>query len=147
MKRVIPRLFCRLAFTTFTVSSLAAGIGAPGAAEHVSRGADNETVLEPLNESTIADPAAVLPEAIVSTRSSFTTRWNPISQATRYRLDISISPSFDSYVTGYRDLEVGSATWRIVTGLSPGTTYYCRVTGVSETGSSTNSEAMTGTTA
>ena len=50
-------------------------------------------------------------------------------------------------MTGYQGLEVGAATWRVVTGLSPGTTYYYRVTGLTEAGFGTNSDVMTGQTA
>src|SRR5207302_11476400 len=78
---------------------------------------------------------------------SFTARWYPMSQATSYLLDVSTSPSFDSYLTGYHSLEVGSTTWRVVTGLSPGTTYYYRVTGNAGIAPGANSEVMTGTTA
>ncbi|PYI94483.1 MAG: hypothetical protein DME97_00465 [Verrucomicrobia bacterium] len=99
-----------------------------------------------MDDATTAD-GAVSPEAIVSTRSSFTARWKPVSQTTSYRLEVSLSPSFDSYVTGYHGLEIGPATWQVVTGLSPGTTYYYRVTSSSETGVIANSEVMSGTTA
>src|SRR5207302_3972989 len=47
---------------------------------------------------------------------------------------------------GYQSLEVGAATWRVVTGLSPGTTYYYRVTGLTEA-AGPNSDVMTGQTA
>jgi len=35
--------------------------------------------------------------------------------------------TFDSYVDGYHDLDLGDATGRVVTGLNRGTTYYYRV--------------------
>src|SRR5437667_2199 len=118
MKRIVPGFFCLLVFITFTAFSLAAEMGAPSAAEHVSWAADHELIVEMMGDAT-AD-GAVSPEAIVSTRSSFTARWKPVSQTASYRLDVSLSPSFDSYVTGYHGLEVGPATWQVVTGLSPG---------------------------
>ena len=143
MKRIAIELFCWIAAVTFTASSLAGEMGAPSAAEHLSR-PPNETVEK---SSTTADLAPVSPDAIVSTRSSFPARWNPISGATSYRLDVSTASSFDSYVTGYQSLEVGATTWQVVTGLSPDTTYYYRVTGLTEAGVGTSSDVMTGQTA
>jgi hypothetical protein len=98
-------------------------------------------------DSAAAADALVSPDAIVSTRSSFAARWNPMSQATSYRLDVSTSPGFDSYVTGYHGLEVGPATWRVVTGLIPGKTYYYRITGSNEAGVIADSGVKTGATA
>jgi hypothetical protein len=147
MKRIVIDLLCGLVAVASTASSLATEMGAPGAAEHVSRGADDERVVEKMDGSTTADRPLVTPDAIVSTRSSFAARWSSISGATSYRLDVSTSSFFDSYVTGYYGLEVGAATWRVVTGLSPDTTYYYRVTGLTEAGFSTNSDVMSGQTA
>jgi len=147
MKRTLFEYLCGLAFALFTVSAFAAKTSAPGAAEHNSWAAEDDATGNKADNSPTSDRVVVLPGAIVSTRSSFTAQWSPLSGATSYRLDVSISPSFDSYVTGYHGLEVGSATWRLVTGLSPGTTYYYRVTGISDTERSANSGVMTGTTA
>ena len=67
--------------------------------------------------------------------------WPSVTGAKGYLLDVSTSSSFDSFVDGFHDLDVGDATGRVVTGLSRGTTYYYRVrafgatapTGYSET--------------
>ena len=75
------------------------------------------------------------------TRSSFMAMWPSVTGAKGYLLDVSASSSFDSFVDGYHNLDVGDATGRAVTGLSRGTTYYYRVrvydatapTGYSET--------------
>ena len=147
MKRIFLQLLGSLATVGFIASSIGAEMGAPGAAEHISWVGDHEVGVDKVDVATAADRAVSLPGAIVSTRSSLAARWNPVSQAAIYRLDVSTSPFFDSYVTGYHGLEVGRETLRVVTGLSPGTTYYYRVTGITETGSSFNSEVMTGTTA
>src|SRR5438552_7412524 len=48
------------------------------------------------------------------TRSSFMATWDRVSGATGYRLDVSTSSSFSSYVSGYHDLNVGNVTTRIV---------------------------------
>src|SRR5437764_1452716 len=61
------------------------------------------------------------------TRSSFLAKWSAVTGATGYRLDVSTTPSFDSYVSGYRDRDVGNATNLIVSGLEPGTQYYYQV--------------------
>ena len=39
------------------------------------------------------------------TRSSFLAKWQPVKEATGYRLDVSTTPSFDNYVSNYRDVE------------------------------------------
>lgn len=146
MKRIFIDLLCGLVAVASTASSLGAEMGAPGAAEHLSRAGEEETVVEKMDGSTTADRVLVSPDAIISTRSTFAARWSPIRGATSYRLDVSTSSSFDGYVTNYQGLEVGAATWRVVTGLSPGTTYYYRVTGLTEAGFGTNSDVMTGQT-
>ena len=79
------------------------------------------------------------------TRSSFMATWPSVTGAKGYLLDVSTSSSFDSFVDGYHDLDVGDVTGRVVTGLSRGTTYYYRVraynatapTGYSETSAMT----------
>ena len=55
------------------------------------------------------------------TRSSFLAKWQPVKGAIGYRLDVSTSRSFDSYVANYRDLDVGNVASHIVTGLDRGT--------------------------
>src|SRR5258708_39016343 len=121
MKRLVTVLLCGL---TFTAASLAAEMGTPSAGENVSWAAEGQSVIEKTDDAMTGYRAVVSPDAIISTRSSFTALWNPMSQATSYRLDVSTSPSFDSYVTGYHGLEVGPVTWRGVSGFRPGTAYY-----------------------
>jgi len=80
------------------------------------------------------------------TRSSFLARWKPVSGATGYRLDVSTSPSFDSYVGKYRDIDVGNATSQVVTGLSPGTDYYYRIRSYDSAATGADSEPALATT-
>ena len=51
------------------------------------------------------------------TSSSFNANWRSVSGAIDYRLDVSTSSSFTTYVTGYQDLSVGNIISFPVTGL------------------------------
>lgn len=80
------------------------------------------------------------------TRSSFLATWQPVTGATGYRIDVSTSRLFDNYVSGYRDLDVGNVTNRIVIRLQPGTSYYYRIRSYNSLGPGPESEVMTSTT-
>ncbi len=73
------------------------------------------------------------------TFSSFTANWRSVSGATDYRLDVSTSNTFTSYVPGYQDRSVGNVTSFPVTGLVPQTTYYYRVRALNGCATSSNS--------
>jgi hypothetical protein len=81
------------------------------------------------------------------TRSSFLAKWQAIKGARGYRLDVSTSRSFDSYVGNYRDLDLGNVTSHIVAGLNRGTKYYYRVRPYSSAGAGSSSQPGTETTA
>src|SRR6476620_1215893 len=81
------------------------------------------------------------------TRSSFLAKWKPMKGATGYRLDVSTSPSFESYVSGYHDLDIGNTTSQVVSGLNPGTEYYYRLRTYSSSGASNNLEVTRAATA
>ncbi|MGH7983101.1 MAG: fibronectin type III domain-containing protein [Candidatus Udaeobacter sp.] len=61
------------------------------------------------------------------TFSSFTAHWSTVNGATSYRLDVSTSNTFTTYVPGYQDLDVGNLTSASVIGLNANTHYYYRV--------------------
>ncbi len=80
---------------------------------------------------------------------SFTANWNASSSSgvTDYRLDVSTSSDFSTFVSGYENLSVGTGTSTSVSGLSAETTYYYRVRAVGPGGTSVNSNTINLTTA
>jgi Trypsin-like peptidase domain len=84
--------------------------------------------------------------ATLVTTNSFRANWASACSAASYRLDVSTSSSFSSYVTGYHNLNVGNATSRSVTALNAGTTYYYRVRAYNANGASGNSNVIHVTT-
>ena len=114
-----------------------------GTGTHETR-AESQTALEFPNVGEIPAQAETgLSQGPAPTRSGFMASWDSVSGAIGYRLDVSTSSSFSSYVNGYRDLDVGNVTGRIVTGLSPGTTYYYRVRAYDATSLGRYSDVMT----
>jgi len=61
------------------------------------------------------------------TTTSFTANWTGVGGASSYRLDVSTSSNFVTYVGIYQDLNVGNVTNKLVNGLSANTFYYYRV--------------------
>jgi phosphodiesterase/alkaline phosphatase D-like protein len=80
------------------------------------------------------------------TSSSFTAVWHSVSGAIDYRLDVSTSNTFATYVTGYQDLNVGNVTSYPVTGLNANTHYYYRVRANNGCAISANSSVKSVTT-
>ena len=76
------------------------------------------------------------------TASSFTANWTSVGGATGYRLDVSTSSTFVTYVPGYQNLDVGNTTSRNVTGLTRNTNYYYRLRAYNGNGTSPNSNVI-----
>lgn len=96
------------------------------------------------NPAPISAPVANAPTVVTS--SGFTASWAASSGATGYRLDVATTSSFSAFVSGFQDIDVGTATSRSVGGLNAGTTYYYRVRAVGSAGVSASSNARAVTT-
>ncbi len=79
--------------------------------------------------------------------NSFTANWTKVSEATGYNLYVSTSSDFSNCISGYDPCDVGDVQARIVTGLSPSTLYYYRVTAYREAEETGNSNIITVETA
>ncbi|MBP8004452.1 MAG: fibronectin type III domain-containing protein [Elusimicrobia bacterium] len=74
------------------------------------------------------DPASVFIK--YPTVSGFTVTWSAATDnvgVAGHRLDLSLTPTFATYVSGYQNLNVGNVLSRAITGLAAGTTYHARV--------------------
>jgi hypothetical protein len=89
-------------------------------------------------------PVAAAATAVGTT--SFTANWSTAAAAKGYRLDVSTSSVFDTYLSGYQDLDVGGVLSRSVSGLTEDTTYYYRVRAYNDFGTSDNSATVDVTT-
>lgn len=65
--------------------------------------------------------------------NQFTANWNAVLAA-NYYIDVSTSPDFSTYISGYWNLSVGNVTSVIVSGLICNTTYYYRIRALSACG-------------
>jgi hypothetical protein len=76
------------------------------------------------------------------TANSFTANWTSVGGATGYRLDVSTSSLFVTFVGIYNNLDVGPVTNQSVTGLAAGTFYYYRVRAYDGNGTSPSSNVI-----
>ncbi|MBP7652316.1 right-handed parallel beta-helix repeat-containing protein [Candidatus Dependentiae bacterium] len=129
--------------TTYSVTGLTAGttyyyrvraVNATG----TSANSSSQTV------SIISNAPTVNSATNVNT-SSFTANWNASTGASSYKLDVSTSNDFSSFVTGYNNLDVGNVTNYSITGLTPYTIYYYRVRAYNAGGTSSNSNTVSDT--
>jgi hypothetical protein len=92
-------------------------------------------------------PAAPTAKAATNvTKSGFIAHWGSVTGATSYRLDVSTSSTFSSYLSGYQNLVLGNVISRSVSGLSAGRSYYYRVRAHNSAGTSGNSNVISVTT-
>jgi M6 family metalloprotease-like protein len=80
------------------------------------------------------------------TQTRFNANWSPVTGATGYYLDVSTNSIFSIFVTGFNNKNVGNVITTVVTGLTPGITYYYRVRAYNLTKVSVNSNIVTLTT-
>jgi CubicO group peptidase (beta-lactamase class C family) len=78
-------------------------------------------------------------EATEITETGFTANWQPAPGAVTYFLDVAYNNLFFNYVEGYQNLDIGLVDSFEVTGLEPGTDYYCRVRATNGTDTGPNS--------
>lgn len=76
------------------------------------------------------------------TDTSFTASWFGLVLATKYYLDVSTDSTFSSFLTGYNNKDVGSATNSNLSGLTPGTSYFYRVRAANLYGTSPSSNII-----
>lgn len=87
-------------------------------------------------------PAPVASAASNFTCTSFSANWGAVSGATAYFLDVSTDPSFATFVGIFNNLNTGTATTQLVSGLSSGVSYYYRVRALDGNGTSLNSNII-----
>jgi hypothetical protein len=107
---------------------------------------DSNEITVSTTASSVAPDAPLATDATNVSHDAFTANWNASDTATSYRLDVSTSNTFSTFVAGYNDLTV-NATSQSVTGLSEESTYYYRVRAVNTNGTSVNSNTISVTTA
>lgn len=91
------------------------------------------------------DPGGAAPVAIAATdvnENDFDANWNSVNGALAYYLDVSTDAGFNSFVSGYNNLNVGTVTTYPVSGLTGGITYYYRVRSGNSCGAGTNSTTI-----
>lgn len=75
------------------------------------------------------------------TQTSFTTNWGAITGADNYRIDVSTSSGFSSFVTGYNNTSVAGTNTSVI-GLASGITYYYRIRSENTIGLSPSSNTI-----
>ena len=90
--------------------------------------------------------APTTPSTVSKTGTTISVRWNTVSGAAGYQLDVATDALFSSMVSGYNNLAVIDTSHSII-GLSGGTSYFIRVRSVNATScTSTNSLILNDTT-
>ena len=103
----------------------------------------NTTTLPFAPDPPTADPATNI------LQTSFDANWTAATTgdpATGYYFDVATDNTFNNFVSGYENLDVGNVTIYNVTGLNSNTDYYYRVRGYNAIGTSGNSNTVYVTT-
>lgn len=101
-----------------------------------------------ISAKTLMNPPAVpiaLPASGI-TQTGFIATWSASAGATGYYLDVSMSSTFDDFVTSYGNKDVGNTTNTVISGLDPGTVYYYRLRAYHSEAVSGNSNTITAVT-
>ena len=88
----------------------------------------------------LGPPVATAATNIIST--GFRANWSSVTNATKYRLDVSGALNFSTFITDYNNRDVGFVSYTDVTGLSMGT-YYYRLRSENNYGQSVHSNVIT----
>lgn len=116
-------------------------VGTPDIGGLIVGNSSNGGNILPINP--LVAPVATAATDIYDTR--FIANWEEAEGAISYLLDVSVDPSFSSFVTGYNGLVVTGISQQI-SGLSPNTNYYYRLKSVNHDAHSTNSNTIAATT-
>ncbi len=127
--------------TTITITGLTAGQTYYVAVIEYngSSGGENYRTSDRPYSSVIKLMAPTLNAASDTTASGFVASWTAVNGATGYRLDVSESATFASFVGSYNNYDVGNNIQHAVNGLSAGTLYYFRIKAYSASDSSSPS--------
>ena len=114
-----------------------------------SQGTSNHKITFQIYWNWIAPTAPTIAAASSVAQTSFVANWSAPSncRVTGYYLTVATDSGFANIVSGYNGLSVGTATFYAVSGLSPNTTYYHRVTAANEAGTGSASDSASATTA
>src|SRR5438874_107367 len=115
-----------------------------GAVRHETHAESQTSLVLPNTNEFPSESETVSPPP--PTRSSFMAMWPGVTGAKGYLVDVSTSGSFTTYLDGYRGLDVGNVTGRLVTGLKQGTIYYYRIRAYDAAGAGNYSDVMAATT-
>lgn len=103
-------------------------------------GASSNTIIQATLPA--APPAPVATPAISATSSGFSATWGAVYGASGYRIDVSGSADFSSFVVGYNNYDLGNIVQLDVVGLTPGSNYYYRLRAYNSGGSGPDSNVI-----